>query len=59
MAGTAEYGDMTIDSSEWTVKWNTFNYSEILIAFGNMDIWIMINKDLPATNMNGSNITYL
>ena len=44
--GTNEvYGDMNDDSEPWSIKFNHFQFSEIMFTFGDHSKWMIMSKE--------------
>ena len=42
--GTAEYGDPQDDSQPWSLPWSLLEVEEFLLATGDKEKWIIVNK---------------
>ena len=39
------YGNSADDSQPWSIKWSTRDYDEIMIATGDFQHWLIVDKD--------------
>ena len=41
----SSYGNSADDSQPWSVKWSSRDYDEIMIATGDFQHWLIVDKD--------------